>query len=106
MMNRLVQMLGFALAMAGCASTNPFQYTASKLLDERHARVCWSSVATTGHGRPCADEQAQASLDQCVIKLEHAASSFTAEAEKREMLFECMFENGWQKTYVLEPPRT
>ena len=106
MITRCALMLGFALAMAGCASTNPFNYTAGKLLDERHAKVCWSSVVTTANGRPCADEQAQASLDRCVNELEHAASPFTPEAEKREMLFDCMFDKGWQKTYVLAPPRT
>jgi hypothetical protein len=30
---------------------------------------------------------------------------FTAEEEKRELLFECMFEKGWQKTFVLGPPQ-
>jgi hypothetical protein len=96
--------LSFAIVVGGCASINPFEYTARNILEGPYPSVCWGKVGAADPANPCDDKQAEVSLKECVVELEHSASLYTVEEEKREMLFECMFEKGWQEIHLVDWP--
>ena len=100
MRTRAAALLSVTVAMVGCASINPFEYTGNTILRERQAIVCWAKFGAAREASSCEDEPAKSSVKECVVELRKAASLFTGEEHKRSMLSQCMLEKGWQKIYL------
>jgi hypothetical protein len=90
------------LAVAGCASLNPYPQAGAHMLEKPHGKFCWVPKGSPifGHRENCANDQASPSLKKCLDKLERNSHWYSPSDEAEGNILQCMNDEGWGRSLI------